>query len=38
MRQAVPSFRPLDVVLARKGPCGQSPDLPAQEDPAHLDT
>lgn len=38
MRQAVPSLRPLDMVLARKGPRGQSPDLPALEDPTYPDT
>lgn len=38
MRQAVPSLGPLDMVLARKGPRGQNPDLPAREDPAHPDT
>lgn len=38
MRQAVPSLRPLDMVLAKKGPHGQSPDLPAWRTPTHPDT
>lgn len=33
MRQAVPSLRPLDMVLAKKGTLGQSPDLSALEKP-----